>query len=230
MESNDPVRPKVILSVSAQIDIQFGFETQILDFGRLLKGETATKTAIVTLKDHTKRNLLEVTSKSPYIGAEIIESTTTDADRIDIEVTVKEGAPPGKFNESITVRLSDNSYRRSSLALKGVIIGNIEATPESIRLTADTSRSVENQIEQSIRVVPTNNDFTFDIFGVSDPRDQVSLEVDTIALGEHYTIRVRPNEKALEMGRNLAGEVKVLTSDSEQPEFIIRYSIIFPKR
>lgn len=189
-----------------------------------------TRTAILILKDQSKRNLLELNSRSPYSTVETVDSTNVDKSRIEVQVTVTPEVPAGRLNETVTAKLTDNSYPPSKLRLRGTVIGNVEITPEIIRLTADTSRSAADQAEQSVRVASTRDDIRFELLGVSDPKGQLRLEVDTIAPGEQYTIRARPNAKALAVGRNLAGEVKVLTSDKEQPEVTFRYNIILPRR
>lgn len=130
VESNDPVNPKTRVYVTALIEIQFGFEGYTLDFGRLRKGETATKTALLILKDQSKRNLLNISSPSPYITVETSNSSDADKSRIEVQIAVNSEAPAGRLNETITARLSDNSHAASSLNLRGSIIGDIEITPE----------------------------------------------------------------------------------------------------
>ncbi len=230
VESNDPNNPKTSLHVSALIEVQFGFELYSLDFGRIHKGTTATKTAVLILKDQSKRNLLNISSQSPYISVETTNSTEPDKSRIEVQVTITPEAPPGRLNETVTAKLTDNSQPASNLSIRGTIVGNIEVTPETIRLTADTSRSAADQAEQVVRVVSTQSGVKFRLLSVTDPSDQLFLEVDNVVAGEQYVIRAKPNEKALGMGRNSSGEVKVLTSDIEQPEVTLRYNIIFSRR
>lgn len=230
VESNDPVNPKTRLHVSALIEVKFGFESYSLDFGDLHRGETATKTADLVLKDQSKRSLLELSSESPFVAVETTDSSGSDMSQIEVQVTVDGTAPEGPLNETIVAKLADNSHPPSNLRIRGSIIGNVKISPKIIRLTADTSESAANQAERTVRVIGTRSDFKFELLGVSDPRELVHLEVDTIASGTQYVIKAKPTEKALKMGRNLAGEIKVLTSDKEQPEVTFRYSIVFPRR
>lgn len=230
MESNDPVNPKATLHVSAVIEVLFGFESSILDVGRLRMGETATETAFLILKDQDKRNLLAFNSSSPYVTVETVNPAEPDKNRIEVQIMVSPEAAAGRLNETITAKLTDNSRPASKLSIRGSIVGNIEIAPETMQLTADTSQSAVNQIERSVRVVSTRSDFEFKLKSVSDPNGYLSLAVDTVTAGERYIIRAGPNKKALGMGHNLAGEVKVVTSDVEQPELTFRYNIIFPRR
>jgi len=216
--------------VSALIEAQFGFELHSLNFGRIEKGQTATQTAVLILKDQSKRNLLEIGSQSPYIALETTNSADPDQGRIEVQISVNSEAPAGRLNETIVARLSDNSHPASNLSIRGSIVGKVEIIPEAIGLTADTSQSAADQGEQSVRVVSTRSDFRFELKSVNDPNGYLSLEVDTIVQGQQYIIKAKPSENALRRGRNLAGEVKVLTSDAEQPEVTFRYNIIFARR
>lgn len=230
VESNDPVNPKANLYVSALIEVQFGFELYGLDLGRIRKGETATKTAVLILKDQSKRNLLNVSSQSPYITVKTINSTGPDKSRIEVQITVNPKAPAGQFNESVTAKLTDNSQPASNLSVRGTIVGNIEVTPETVHLTADTSRSAADQAEQLVRVVSTQSDVKFRLLSVTDPSDQLSLEVDTVVAGEQYVVRAKPNEKALGSTRNVSGEIRISTNDTDQPMLTCRYTIIIPRK
>lgn len=230
MESNDLVNPKSTLNVSVLIEIQFGFETSFLNFGRIRKGESTTKTAVVILKDQSKESLLELNAPSSYIAVKTIKSTNSDKGRIDVEVTVRPEAPPGKLKETITARLTDSSHPAASLNISGTVVGNVEVTPETIRFMVDTSRTAANQTEQSVRVVSAQGAPRLRLLSVGDTKNLVAIEVDTIVTGEQYVIRARPNENALKLGHDASGEIKIMTNDTEQPEMRIDYDIILSKR
>lgn len=216
--------------MSALIEIQFGFETNFLDFGRIRKGESATKTAVLIIKDQSKEGLLELSSPSSHIAFKTAKSTNNDKDRIDVEVTVKPEAPPGRLMESITARLTDSSLPTSSMNISGTIVGNVEVTPETIQLIVDVSRAAANQTEQIVRVVSTQDEPGLRLLSVRDPRNLVAIEVDTVVTGKEYAIRARPNESALKLGNDASGEIKIMTNDTEQPEMRIGYYIILSKR
>jgi len=230
VESNDPVNPKATLHVSASIEIEFGFETTNLNFGHIRKGESTIKTAVLILKDQSKKGLLELNSQSPHVAVKTVKSTNNDGGQIGVEVTVKPEAPPGELSETITAKLSDGSHQASALRINGTIVGNVEVTPEFVRFTIDTSQTSTNQATQEVKISSTQSGAALQVLGVEDTSDYLTFEIDTVAAGEQYVVRAKPNAKALRMGRNVSGQVKVLTSDTEQPKVTFRYNIIFLRR
>lgn len=229
VESNDPVNPKTTLNISVLIEVDFDFETSDLNMGRIRKGKPATKTAVLLIKEPSKRNLLEFSSTSPRIAARIVETSGGDEGRIDVEVTVAPEIAPGKLNAMIIAKLSDGSYPAAKLQINGTVTGNVEITPETVRFTADTSRTASDQAEQEVQVISTQDESKMQLLGVEDSRNFLAIEIDTVAAGKQYVIRTRPNENALKLGRNASGEIKIQTDDAEQPEITVRYSIIFPQ-
>ena len=229
MESNDLLNPKSTLNVSALIEIQFGFETNLLDFGRIRKGESATKTAVLIMKDQSKESLLELNSPSSHVAVKTIKPTKSNKGRVDVEVTVKPEAQLGKLNEMISARLTDSSHPASSLNVSGTIVGNVEVTPETIRFMVDTSRTAANQTERIVRVVSAQDVPRLRLLSVEDPQNLVAIEVDTVVSGKQYVIRARPNENALILEHNYSGEIKIMTDDTEQPEMRVGYYIILSK-
>ncbi len=230
VESNDPAMPKATLHISALIEIEFGFEAHSLNMGRIRKGESTSKTAVLLIKDHSRRSLVELGTQSSHVVAKTLGPSSSGEGRIDVEVIVSRETPPGRLNETITARLSDDSYPAASLRITGTVLGNVEVTPESVRFIVDTSRSVADQAEQRVKVASTQNEARLQLLSVEDSKNLLAIEIDTVVADEHYVIRAKPNENALELERSASGEVKILTDDVEQPEMRFRYSIIFPRR
>lgn len=229
VESNDPVNPKTSLYVSAFVEIQFGFEGYNLDFGRIRKGDSATKTTFLVLKDPAKTRALQIESKSPYVSVKRISSTNADNGRIQIEVTLSPEMPAGILNEIITASLSDNSHPASTLRISGTVVGNVEIKPETVQFMIDTTKAAADQPVQEVRVTSTRNDANLQILGVQDISGRVTFEVETVAAGHEYKIKARPNEKALEGTRTVSGEIRISTNDTDQPVLTCRYTIIFPR-
>ena len=230
VESNDPAKPKATLHVSALIEVEFGFEAHSLDMGRIHKGESSTKTAVLLFKDSSKRDLLELSSSKDHIVTRSTGSSSDNESRIDVEVTVGPDTPPGRLNETITAKLSDGSYPAASLRIAGIVVGNVEVSPETMRFTVDTSRTAANQSEQRVRVVSTQDGALLRLLSVEDTKKLLVIEVDTTVPGDQYVISARPSDDALVLKRNTSGEIKIQTDDPDQPDMRIRYSIVFPRR
>lgn len=225
VESNDPTNPKATLHISLVIEVEFDFETPALSFGRVRKGESVSKTAVLLIKNLSKRNLLTLNSQSSHIAARIVESSGGDEGHVNVEITVKPGMPPGPLNETVFAELSDGSYPAAKLQIAGTVIGNVEANPETVHFTVDTSRTAADQTEQKVQVSGAQNGSAFRLLDVKDFKNLLAIDIDTLAAGERYVVRAKPNANALKLENNASGEIRILTDDSEQPSVLVRYSI-----
>ncbi len=192
-------------------------------------GELTTDTAILVVRDPSKRGLIELSTKAPYVIARAIGAANSDDGRIEVEVRVTPEAPPGKLNATITAALSDGSHENSSMRIRGNIIGNIEVAPETVRFTIDESRSAVSPATQTIQVTSTGRAGDLRLLGVADTDGRMILEVDTVVAGQQYVVRAKPSAEALTLDRNVSGDVKILTNDAYQPEMTCRYYIVAPR-
>lgn len=213
----------------ALVAIQFGFEEYHLNFDRIQMGESTTDTAILVVRDPSKRGLIELSTKAPYVVASAIGAANRDDGRIEVEVKVTPETPPGKLNETITAALSDGSHSNSSLRIRGTVIGNIEVTPETVRFSIDESRSAVSPATQTIQLTSTSRAGDLRLLGVADTDGRLILEVDTVVAGQQYVVRAAPGKEALTLDRNVSGDVKILTNDAYQPEMTCRYYIVVPR-
>ncbi len=219
-----------MLYVTALIEVQFGFEKNSINFGRINKGDKETRTTVLLLKSSSKVNLLKFSSVKPYITARAVEPYNSDQGKINVEITLSADAPPGRLNEKLTAVLSDSSYPAANLRIIGTIVGNIELTPETVSLYIDTSLAAKDQAEQKVRITGTKKKAKLQLLSVKDPKSLMEINVDTLESNKQYEIIIKPNENALLKKRNTVGEIKILTNDKEQPEMTFRYNIIFPRR
>lgn len=226
VESNDPAHPESTLRISVLIEVEFEFESSILSIGHIRKGAPTTKTAVLLIKDPSKRSLINLTSQSSQIAARLVESAAVDSGRIDVEITVSPETPAGKMNQWVMAEISDGSYPTARLQIEGTVVGNVEVSTENVRFTVDTSRAATAPTEQEIQVSGTQSEFKFRLLGVEDSKGLLAIDIDTVAAGERYVIRAKPNANALKLRGSASGVMRILTDDSEQPVFAIGYGII----
>lgn len=200
-----------------------------MDMGRIRKHESADKTAIFILKNASKRNMIEIKSDSPYITAEMTPSPTATGDSIAVRIALSKDMPPGKINATLTATVSDSSYAASTLHVRGTIIGNYDVNPEIVRFSIARTLPLEKQEAQEIRLVSTVDGADLQVLGIADRENRLTFDINTATAGRQYVIKARPNESAMKLERNTAGEIILRTNDADQPEFRIRYSMIFPK-
>jgi hypothetical protein len=212
------------------VEVEFGFETNTLNMGRIPKGESSTRNAFLLLKDASKTDLVEVSTNSPDINARIINIAGGEEGRIGVEVTVNANMSPGRLNDMITATLTDESQLAATLRVVGNIIGNVELKPEAIHFTIDTSQATAAEPYQEVKVVSTNDDASFNLLGVRDTRNLLTFEIDTLTQGKEYLLKAKPNENAMQLKRVTSGLVKVEIDDAEQSELNLSYRIILRRQ
>jgi hypothetical protein len=205
---------------------EFGFETNSLNFGRIPKGESATRTAVLLLKDPTWYDQVEIETETEFIDAKILEANSTDKTRMEIEVTSKPGIPAGRLDDRVTARLRDDSQTPTTLRVIATIVGNVEVQPRSIHFIIDTSQAEPDIPIREVKVVGTNEDVRFNLLSVEDLNDLLTLNTDTLIAGKQYRILAKPNENSENLNRIQSGIVKIKTDDPEQPELEFSYRII----
>ncbi|GEM_PF-3231364 len=217
------------MNITAYVDMEFGFEQSYLDMGKIRRHQSTGKTVFLVLKNAQKRSLLNVTTDSPSIAFTISPTPSETGEKLQIDVAVAPDAPPGPIEAVITASVADSSYQPSILRVRGNVIGNLEVTPDIIRFLLVKSLPPTKQDVQEIRVFSTLDGTDLKITGLKDRDDRLSFKIDTVAAGQQYILRARPNANALELTRNVAGEVIINTNDEYQPEIRIRYSMIVQK-
>ncbi|MBD3219243.1 MAG: DUF1573 domain-containing protein [candidate division Zixibacteria bacterium] len=226
VESNDPVSPKESLTISAYVEAEFGFETNSLNMGRIRKGESVSRTATLLLKDTSKRNLLEIGSKSSHIDVQIVDGDSENDGRIEVEVTVNADDFFGRLDERVTANLTDGSHPESILRIIANIIGNVEVNPRSIHFIIDTALAEPDVPIREIKVFSNSENAEFKLLSVMDTNDLLTINADTLIADKQYRILTRPNQKAMNLNRITSGFVKIKTDDPEQPEISFSYRII----
>ena len=228
--SNDPENPIATISVKANIELDFDFETPNFYMGRIAKGEKVNKTVYIRFKSTDKVNILGITSSSPYISAREAPATDSPAenpDRIPIEVTVELGMPAGSFNESITVRSDHPRHPEARLMVSGTIPGDVEITPRSLNFLIAGPAGSSNERTDSLMIVNNLPAKQLEILGVRDAGDRLKLDLVTEEPGRKFKLRVRLLDKGIPKEGQLNGSIVVTTNNAEFKEITIPYSAVW---
>ncbi len=230
VESNDPRSSGALLYVSGTIEVVFGFDEYSIDFGKIRKGQSITKTATLIVKDPTLLNTIKINSSSANITAKILDSPAADKRRLTVEITGTSSMPVGRINATITVRAGDRSSSQAALQIRGSVVGYYDISPEFVRYFVDTSKGEMTPDKQVVTVVGTENGVQLQLLDVNDADGRLALHVDTSLAGKKYEITMLPTPATLRAKKNLSGSVTVRTDDKEQPVTSVTYSIIFGRR
>ena len=232
VESNDPRYPKVSLHVSALIEIDFGFQENSLNVGKIRKGEPISKNATLLVKDQSIIKDIQFTSTSPNVTANLANppaGSGAENGSLTVEVTVGAQMPVGRINATITARTRNRSPVQASLPIMGAVIGNVDVTPETIHFYIDTSKNDSGPVKQVIKVVSTVDEGRLQLLEIKDADQRLAFRVDTLLAGRQYEITVTPLPAALDARQNVSGAVTIITDDKEQPLTSVTYGIVFAR-
>jgi len=210
--------------------MEFGFDKNFLDMGRIRSGQAESRTVALMLKDISKRQLIEISSQSPHVTARIVGSPDDSEGSLEVEVAVGTEMPPGRINETVTARVTDGSYEAVSLIVSGYVIGNVEVIPETVRLAVVTSPSGTDQSSQTVRVISTQEGASLRLLGVRDLNHLLAFEIETLVADRQYAITMKPRKNVAEEGRDVSGIVIILIDDPMQSELRVPYGIVFPRK
>lgn len=226
--SNDPDNSTTKLYVTANIKVLFGFEASIIDFGKVQKDEKIKKSVNFVTQGLRGIEVTELKSSSEYITAKVItsESTAKSEEKIAIEICLLPGFPEGRFGAQITAKLRNDSLPGATLSVTGVIIGDVEVSPESIKFSArnDTKQPFAPPF-MKVLIINHSETQKLSIEGIRDQHNRFEINLNTIQEGEIYEIAVTPKD-IKDLKGYFRGTVVVSTNIPTQKEISIPYTIV----
>ena len=226
--SNDPDNSTTKLYVTANIKVLFGFEASIIDFGKVQKDEKIKKSVNFVTQGLRGIEVTELKSSSEFITAKVItsESTAKSEEKIAIEICLLPGFPKGRFGAQITAKLRNDSLPGATLSITGVIIGDVEVSPESIKFSArnDTKQPFAPPF-MKVLIINHSETQKLSIEGIRDQHNRFEINLDTIQEGVKYEIAVTPKD-IKDLKGYLRGTVVVSTNIPTQKEISIPYTIV----
>ncbi len=215
------------MQVTANIKVTFGFETSIIDFGKVQKDNTVRKTANFITQGPKGIGITELKSNSEFITARVVtsESGVKSEDKISIEICLLPGLPEKRFGAQITAISSDESLPISTLAVTGTIIGDIEVSPEILKFSSVGGEG--ERFEPSfIKVSIINHSETrkLKIREILDQQNKMDISLRTAEEGEEYELTFTPKDIQI-AGKYVRGNVVVSTDLPDKRQINIPYTI-----
>jgi len=230
VESSDPRNPRASLQISALIEVVFGFEQSVLDFGRIRKGQPVSISTTLLAKDPSITKTITFTSSSPHITANLAKAPAgsgSEKGRLTIEVNGSPEMPSGKLNATLTARAGAGSVADATIQIQGTVIGNVDITPDRVQFHIDTSKADAKPVKQVIKVVSTEDGAQIHILDIKDVDQRLKFHVDTLLADKQYEISLTPQPAVMKARQNVSGAFTITTDDKEQPVTPVTYWISF---
>lgn len=169
--SNDPSAPVTDIMITADVKASLVVDpaARRLGFGRLLEGETATRTATFTALEGSSLDLDVEQKQDSNFDVKVINHVDGDPLKGQIVATVHTDLPPGVHRENIRVLTNLEDSPTVDMELKADIFAPILASPERLNFRY---RPV---FKLNLRVRPFDKDTRFKITGVESDLPELNF-------------------------------------------------------
>jgi len=139
LETDDPERAVVTLSLSAEVESIVSVDPVLVQFGELMKGETKTLTIDLTGQMEDLEALFATSTDSTVVdarvlGVEKVEINGRERQKSTLEVIAKAPKKTGQIRERLFIRTNDPRRRLVEVNVLGRIVGELKATPDRLGL------------------------------------------------------------------------------------------------
>jgi hypothetical protein len=229
LTSNDPQNRLVKLTFSAQVVVPFGFETRALALGKMHQQavEPVSRRAILLIREPVATGLAGLETSSPDITARLVGSgeAREGHQRLEIEVAVQPGLPPGILQETVTATAASGNLPPAVLNITGLITGDVEVTPSELRLlVVETGNRDARKSWKRVYITGHSPDRPLRIFDCRDSSGLLRLELEELIKGEKFELTVTLDVEALDRNSEVAGTISISTNSPTQPEVSVAYS------
>ena len=121
VHSNDPDDPNIDLTIIGTIKRDVAVVPQGINFGDVQKGETVTSSVKLLQLSQNKLVLHRIEVNEKYLNATTSRFREENSRGINIDITLKPGAPVGTLNEVITLHTNLKRRPRIDVLVYGVI-------------------------------------------------------------------------------------------------------------
>lgn len=231
LTTNDPRNRVTQLTFSALVEVPFGFEARALALGKIhhQAREPVSKRIAILFIDPGDAQLADLVSSSPLVTAEQVGLGETRAghQRLEIEVTVLSGLPPGPLRETITATTASGQHSPATLQVTGMITGDVEVTPDHLRLmVVETAKREARNDWKRIYLTGHDPERPLKVFDCRDNGGLLDLELMELIPGEKFEMTVTLKANALEEDGEITGTISIFTSSPSQAEITVDYSAV----
>lgn len=214
--TNDPKKPKTILTISADIQVDVNLKPSSLFFARAKLGATETVEVKISTKKLPKLEISELNTNADYLAAELVRVD-------DKNLTLKISALGEKFpkdkprlNTLITFKSNNKAQEKMSIPVTVVIQKALDTMPKSVYFFASKQGT---KYEKTFRII-SNDGRPFQLKEVKADKDFMTAEV-VEDNGKMKVIKVTLKENAPE--GKFSGRVDITTNLTEQPTMFLPF-------
>jgi hypothetical protein len=135
--TNDPIEPKVQLTIGAQVQPLVSIEPAVVQFGQVNKHAPKTIKVVVTGRTPDFKVTDATLSDSAKMSVKVLASEPIDVDgtpgaRTTLELTLPETHPVGRIAQTGTIRTNESRREVMNFTVMGEVLGDLGANPARI--------------------------------------------------------------------------------------------------
>ena len=212
--------------MTAIIDIEFDFVSSGLSMGKVGRDKAAVKKATLQIKDPANTKVTGIETSSPLLKARLLEDVNTSDDKMEVEVTLLPGLPPGNVREMVTVHSNLESKPEANLRITGLVYGEYEVTPLAIAYFFNDSAGIMSDSSVELTVINHNSEIPLELLEVKDPDGYLKIEKQTLQAGQRYKLSCILSHDNLPDSSRVNGFVLITTNNPAEKAKEITYRII----
>ena len=227
MESNDPLSPIMNLAVTANIEVEFDFETSFMRFDVVNKDVGATKTNRILIKNPDETRIDSIVTSSRFVTAKLVDDPANfNPGKRELEIKLLPGLPLGNMNESIAVYSNLSGKPRLTLNVNANVIGDVRVDPMAITFVISDSGTVLGNKLYTVKIESYMNGKNLEILGVTDSDSLLDITKKTITDGHDYNLEITPDLKKLPEEQRREGHITISTNSDVQKNIDVTYLIV----
>lgn len=217
--TNDPDESRILLTVSAEVAVLFGFLPFQANFGRVLRSRTP-RTTLEGAGDALEYvEILSIAVREPqhadYYDIRVEDSGKGPGRKMHLTISTTDKLPLGRFMDTILIQTNLEKTPEIETYLTGEILGPIEWIPRTMILRTSGRNS---PLTGNITLKPTGNR-AFRILSASF--DEPAAEISIHDPGPDHSIKVEMNLGERFKSESIHSDLILMTDLEDQPELVI---------
>lgn len=201
--------------LEGEILVDVSVKPRHISFGQVAKGEGAQREFEITVTEPEKVKVTGVTvDDEGFKLKKISEEDATSKWNIDFKGTDK----IGRLATSVNIAIEGSEVPEVKLPIRANVVGDLQYT-SNVYFSKRDDAFPEREL-----VFSSRSGKSITLKGVEDPDGLLNLEI-TTKTGPKTTIKASVKDPEMELSRPTRHVFKVKTSDPDEPEVSIRYTI-----
>jgi hypothetical protein len=208
VQTNDPVRSEIQLTVSANVQADFKLVPNGIIFRDQRRYIELKRDLRIEGQHRDQIKIIKIESTNEHISGtlQLLEENNTTIPVISVRI--KPGLPLGQFNAVLTVFTDSSKYPQVPVQIHGEIIGNIIVKPQRIDFGFFDKKTIPPL--KIITFTMEKPGDRFEILGIEDFTGLLDYEIKPIQAGRQYQVSIHI---ARELNRKLISGNLIVRTD-----------------